>query len=82
MADNADTKIGWLCCPKCGGKTRTQIRPRTVLEEFPLFCPKCKYTCVIRFKDGKIEELKMPDAKTQCDPRSSVCAAFFRLRKK
>ena len=69
MADNADTKIGWLCCPKCGGKTRTQIRPRyysqrprTVLEEFPLFCPKCKYTCVIRFKDGKIEELKMPDA--------------------
>ena len=38
MADNADTKIGWLCCPKC------------------------KYTCVIRFKDGKIEELKMPDA--------------------
>lgn len=53
MADNADTKIGWLCCPKCGG---------TVLEEFPLFCPKCKYTCVIRFKDGKIEELKMPDA--------------------
>ena len=55
MADNADTKIGWLCCPKCGGKTRTQIWPRTVLEEFPLFCPKCKYTCVIRFKDGKIE---------------------------
>lgn len=22
MADNADTKIGWLCCPKCGGKTK------------------------------------------------------------
>ena len=35
----------------------------TVLEEFPLFCPKCKYTCVIRFKDGKMEELKMADAK-------------------
>ena len=28
----------------------------TVLEDFPLFCPKCKYTCVIRFKDGKMEE--------------------------
>ena len=27
-----------------------------------LFCPKCKYTCVIRFKDGKIEEIKTPDA--------------------
>jgi hypothetical protein len=33
-----------------------------VLEDFPLFCPKCKYTCVIRFKDGKIIEIKMPDA--------------------
>ena len=27
-----------------------------------LFCPKCKYTCVIRFKDGKSEEIKTPDA--------------------
>ena len=27
-----------------------------------LRCPKCKYTCVIRFKDGKTEEIKMPDA--------------------
>ena len=55
-------KIKWLCCPKCGGKTRTQLRSHTVLEDFPLFCPKCKYTCVIYFKDGKTEEIKMPDA--------------------
>lgn len=55
-------KLRWLCCPRCGGKTRTQIRPHTVLEDFPLFCPKCKYTCVIRFKDGKTEEIKMSDA--------------------
>ena len=32
------------------------------LEDFPLFCPKCKYACVIRFKNGKTEEIKMPDA--------------------
>ncbi len=56
------SKLDWLCCPRCGGKTRIQIRPHTVLEDFPLFCPKCKYTCVIRFKDGKIEEIKMPNA--------------------
>ena len=55
-------KLRWLCCPRCGGKTRTQIRPHTVLEDLPLFCPKCKYTCVIRFEHGKIEEIKMPDA--------------------
>lgn len=54
-------KLCWLCCPRCGGKTRTQVRSHTVLEDFPLFCPKCKYTCVIRFKDGKIEEIKVPD---------------------
>ena len=34
----------------------------TVLEDFPLFCPKCKYTSVIRFQNGKMEEIKMPDA--------------------
>ena len=39
-----------------------QVRPHTVLEDFPLFCPKCRYTCVIRFRDGKIEEMKLPDA--------------------
>ena len=52
----------WLRCPRCGGKTRTQVRPHTVLEDFPLFCPKCRYTCVIDFKDGKTEEIEMPDA--------------------
>ena len=62
MDETLKSKTDWLCCPKCGGKTRTQIRPHTVLEDFPLFCPKCKYTCVIRYKDGKIEEIKMPDA--------------------
>ena len=62
MDETLKSKMDWLCCPRCGGKTRTQIRAHTVLEDFPLFCPKCKYTCVIRFKDGKIEEIKMPDA--------------------
>ncbi|MFR5761825.1 MAG: cysteine-rich KTR domain-containing protein [Oscillospiraceae bacterium] len=33
-----------------------------MLEDFPLFCPKCRYTCVIRFQDGKTEEIEMPDA--------------------
>ena len=69
MAEALKSKLDWLCCPRCGGKTRTQIRAHTVLEDFPLFCPKCRYTCVIRFKDRKIEEIKMPDAKTQCKPR-------------
>ena len=56
-----EQKTGWLCCPKCGSKTRTQLRPHTVLEDFLLFCPKCRYSSVIQFRNGKIEEYR-PDA--------------------
>lgn len=62
MAEDLKPKLDWLRCPKCGGKTRTQIWAHTVLEDFPLFCPKCKYTCVIRLRDGEMEEIKLPDA--------------------
>ena len=62
MVKEEHVKTDWLCCPKCSGKTRTQIRQHTVLEDFPLFCPKCRYASVIRFRDGKVEESNMPDA--------------------
>ena len=62
MAEALNSKTDWLRCPKCGGKTRTQLRPHTVLEDFPLFCPKCRYACVVCFKDGKTEERKTSDA--------------------
>ena len=51
MVKEEHVKTDWLCCPKCGGKTRTQIRQHTVLEDFPLFCPKCKYACVVRYRN-------------------------------
>ena len=35
MVKDEHVKTDWLCCPKCGGKTRTQIRQHTVLEDFP-----------------------------------------------
>ena len=62
MDETLNSKLDWFRRPRCGGKTRIQIRPHTVLEDFSLFFQKCKYTCVIRFKNGKIEEIKMPDA--------------------
>lgn len=62
MTENDKPEQGWLHCPKCGSKTRTQIRQHTVLEDFPLFCPKCRYACVISFRNGKITAAKMPDA--------------------
>lgn len=62
MVENTEMKLEWLHFLRCGGKTRTQIRQHTVLEDFLLFCPKCKYTCVICYRNKKIEEIKTPDA--------------------
>lgn len=55
----------WILCPVCRGKTRPQIREDTVLENFPLFCPKCRRTFLISRRDQKTEYLCQPDAKTQ-----------------
>ena len=58
MVKEEHVKTDWLCCPKCGGKTRTQIRQHTVLEDFPLFCPKCKYACVVRYRNRILEAIR------------------------
>ena len=47
----------WILCPVCGAKTRARLLPDTILRNFPLFCPKCRCECVIRFRDGKMEEV-------------------------
>ena len=45
----------WILCPVCHGKTRTQIRKDTVLQNFPLFCPKCKRSFLISLRECKTE---------------------------
>ena len=52
----------FLLCPRCGRKTRTLVREDTELIRFPLFCPKCRYECVITFRKGNIEITEAPDA--------------------
>ena len=37
-------KSEWVLCPVCGSKTRLKLREDTSLENYPLFCPKCKQT--------------------------------------
>lgn len=37
-----------ICCPFCGGKTRNRIREDTVLDNFPLYCPKCEREMLIK----------------------------------
>ena len=33
---------GWIHCPECSCRTRTRIRPETVVRNFPVWCPQCR----------------------------------------
>lgn len=55
----------WVSCPICGNKTRVQIREDTVLQNFPLFCPKCKQERLVNIKNLIISVINEPDAKPQ-----------------
>ena len=50
-----EEKEEWIYCPLCGGKTRLRLLQRTVLRDFPLFCPKCKHESIINAKNFIIE---------------------------
>lgn len=55
------TDLKWILCPRCHSKTRTKIRDDTVLENFPLYCPKCKGEFLICLKNNRIIYLNKPD---------------------
>ena len=58
-------KIEWILCPFCGSKTRLKIRYDTVLENFPLYCPKCKHEALITVRKLNLSIVQEPDAQTQ-----------------
>ena len=61
-----DMKIEkWLLGPVCGGKTRLKLREDTILENFPLYCPKCRQETLIRVQKMNMSVIKEPDAQTQ-----------------
>ena len=55
----------WLLCPICGNKTRLKLREDTILENFPLYCPKCRQEILINVQQMNMFVIKEPDAKTQ-----------------
>lgn len=55
-------KEKWVLCPICSNKTRIKVRLQTVLEHFPLFCPKCKRETIISVKQFHTSVIKEPDA--------------------
>ena len=56
---NDKKEVEWVLCPVCGNKTRTKVRSDTVLENFPLFCPKCKQETIINLIRQKIYQSSM-----------------------
>ena len=52
--------------PHLRRKTRLRLLQRTVLRDFPLFCPKCRQERIINAQNYQIEIIDQPDAKTQC----------------
>ncbi|WP_422653516.1 cysteine-rich KTR domain-containing protein [Barnesiella intestinihominis] len=47
-----------MLCPICNNKTRIKVRPDTVLENFPLFCPKCKQETIISVTGQNVVAVK------------------------
>lgn len=52
----------WIICPICENKTRDRIRKDTLMEKYPLYCPKCKRVTLINVKEFNITVIKEPDA--------------------
>ncbi len=48
----------WLLCPVCGNKTRLKLREDTILENFPLYCPKCKQETLINVRQNEYVRYK------------------------
>ena len=55
----------WLLCPVCKSKTRIKLREDTMLENFPLFCPKCRQEILINVRQLNTTVIQEPDAQTQ-----------------
>ena len=56
-------KEKWVLCPICNNKTRIKVRPDTVLENFPLYCPKCKQETIINVIDQNVVAIKSSESK-------------------
>jgi len=47
-------ETNWVLCPVCRSKTRLKLLPDTVLQHYPLFCPKCKNEMLINARNLEI----------------------------
>ena len=54
---------GWIHCPECKCRTRTKIRPDTVLKNFPVYCPQCRKEYLVDVQHLKIELSVEPESR-------------------
>ena len=72
-------KLEWILCPFCGSKTRLKIRNDTILDNFPLYCPKCKHETLIAVRKLNLSIIQDPDAEPIIHKVNSlvVIGSFF-----
>ena len=57
-----ESRFNWLICPVCGGKTKVHVLENTVLQNFPLFCTRCKNQSVVNVQELQMETVGEPVA--------------------
>ena len=67
----------WVLCPVCGAKTRLRILQRTVLRDFPMFCPKCRQESMINVQSFQIEKQISRTLRRSAD--HACCGLVLRL---
>ncbi|MDD4370473.1 MAG: cysteine-rich KTR domain-containing protein [Anaerostipes sp.] len=61
MSEENTQNTSWLLCPICQNKTRLKLRADTVLDNFLLFCPKCKKETLVNVREFKTEIIEQKD---------------------
>ena len=59
--------IEWLLCPVYQSKTRTMVQEDSVLQNFPLYCPKCKRTVLVDVRNLQMTVIKDQELRYQAD---------------
>lgn len=59
--DNMLKRSLWILCPVCGAKTRTKVYDKTIIYNFPLYCPKCKKESLVNVEKLRITLNQVPN---------------------
>ncbi len=53
----AEKPSEWVLCPVCGGKTRIKIRDDTEIDNFPLYCPRCRRETLVEIRRSQVRRI-------------------------